>query len=467
MNQSDPDFQKEDLTSPHTRELLRQASAYATEYLAGIGLRKAYPSAEAIENLAVFDEPLPQSPTDGREILKMLHQFGSPATTASAGGRYFGFVNGGTLPAGLAARWLVDSWDQNAAMFASSPLASRIEAVCENWLVELLNLPAGTAAGFVSGSSTATLCALAAGRDEILRRQGWDAASDGLFSAPGFRVILSEQAHATVFKALAILGLGRARVESVPCDAQGRMIPSRLPALDGTCLVIAQAGNVNSGAFDPTGEICALARAAGAWVHVDGAFGLWAAGSRGKRHLTAGIEMADSWTVDAHKTLNAPYDCGIVLCRERSALLAAMQISGAYIPFTGERDGMHYTPEMSRRARAVDLWAALKSLGREGLEELLDRLCSLALRFAQGLKAEGFEILNEVVFNQVLVRCETPDQTLRTLTNIQQSGDCWCGGTTWMGESAIRISVCSWATTENDIDRSVEAFVQGRTLANL
>ena len=467
MSQSDPDFQREDLAFSHTRELLQQASAYAAEYLAGIGLRRVYPSAEAIENLAVFDESLPQSPMDGWEILKMLHQFGSPATTASAGGRYFGFVNGGTLPVGLAARWLADSWDQNAAMFASSPLASRIETISEKWLVELLNLPAGTAAGFVSGSSTATLCALAAGRDEILRRQGWDAASDGLFSSPGIRVILSEQAHATVFKALAILGLGRARVETVPCDAQGRMIPSRMPALDGSCLVIAQAGNVNSGAFDPIGEICALARTAGAWVHVDGAFGLWAAGSRAKRHLTAGIEMADSWTVDAHKTLNAPYDCGIVLCRERSALLAAMQISGAYIPSTVERDGMHYTPEMSRRARAVDLWAALKSLGREGVEDLVDRLCSLALRFAQGLKVEGFEILNEVVFNQVLVRCETPDQTLRTLTNIQQSGDCWCGGTTWMGKPAIRISVCSWATTENDIDRSVEAFVQGRTLTNM
>jgi glutamate/tyrosine decarboxylase-like PLP-dependent enzyme len=467
MSQSDPDFQRKDLTFLQTRDLLEQAYAYSAEYLAGIGLRRAYPSKEAIQNLAVFDEPLPQTPTVGGDILKMLHQFGSPATTASAGGRYFGFVNGGTLPAALAARWLADSWDQNAAMFASSPLASRIETVCEKWLVELLNLPAGTAAGFVSGSSTATLCALAAARDALLRRQGWDPAENGLFSAPGIRVILSEQAHATVFKALAILGLGRAREERVPCDDLGRMIPSCMPALDDSCLVIAQAGNVNSGAFDPIGEICALAQTAGAWVHVDGAFGLWAACSRAKRYLTAGVEMADSWTVDAHKTLNAPYDCGIVLCRERSALLEAMQISGAYIPSTGERDGMHYTPEMSRRARAVDIWAALKSLGREGVEELVDRLCSLALRFANGLKAEGFDILNEVVFNQVLVRCETPEKTQKTLEYIQQSGDCWCGGTNWMGEPAIRISVCSWTTTENDIDRSIEAFVQGRSLASM
>ncbi len=467
MNQSNPDYQKEDLTYFRRRELLQKAGEYAAEYLAGMSQRRTYPSAEAIDNLVVFDEPMPQLPTDGWEILKTLHQFGSPATTASAGGRYFGFVNGATLPAALAARWLADAWDQNAAMFASSPLASRLETVCEKWLVELLGLPAGTAAGFVSGSSTATLCALAAARDDLLRRQGWNTAEKGLFSSPGIRVILSEQAHATVFKALAILGLGRARVESVPCDTQGRMITARMPALDETCLVITQAGNVNTGAFDPIGEICALARAAGAWVHVDGAFGLWAAGSRAMRHLTAGIEMADSWTVDAHKTLNAPYDCGIVLCRDRQALLSAMQISGAYIPSTGERDGMNYTPEMSRRARAVDLWAALKSLGREGLEELVDRLCGLALRFSQGLEVEGFEILNEVVFNQVLVRCETPDLTRKTLENIQQSGDCWCGGTTWMGEPAIRISVCSWASTENDIDRSIGAFVQGRALANL
>ncbi len=261
MNHNDPDFHKEIFNGSQRSELLQQAGEYATEYLAGLDQRRVYPSAEAIDNLAVFDEPLPQSPTDGREILKTLHKFGSPATTASAGGRYFGFVNGGTLPVALAARWLADSWDQNAAMFASSPVASRLEAVCEKWLVELLGLPAGTAAGFVSGSSTATLCALAAARDELLRRQGWDPASQGLFSAPAIRVILSEQAHASVYKALAILGLGRSRVETVPCDAQGRMITSRMPTLDGTCLVIAQAGNVNSGAFDPIEEICALARA--------------------------------------------------------------------------------------------------------------------------------------------------------------------------------------------------------------
>ncbi len=465
MNHSDPDFHKKNLNSLHRSELLGQAMEYAVEYLAGVGEGRAYPSEEAIKNLVVFDEPLPQGPMEAGEILETLHRFGSPATTASAGGRYFGFVNGGTLPAALAARWLADSWDQNAAMFASSPLASRLETVCEKWLVELLGLPAGTAAGFVSGSSTATLCALAAGRDEILRRQGWNAASDGLFAAPAVRVILGEQAHATVYKALAIQGLGRSRVETVPCDEQGRMIPTRMPTLDGTCLVIAQAGNVNSGAFDPIGEICTLARAAGAWVHVDGAFGLWAAGSRAKRRLTAGIENADSWTVDAHKTLNAPYDCGIVLCRERETLLSAMQISGAYIPSTSERDGMHYTPEMSRRARAVELWAALKSLGREGVEELVDRLCGHAISFASGLKAEGFEILNEVVFNQVLVRCETPELTRSTLENIQRSGECWCGGTTWKGEPAIRVSVCSWATTESDIDRSVRAFVEGRALS--
>jgi glutamate/tyrosine decarboxylase-like PLP-dependent enzyme len=466
MKQSDPNVNEDTSQVNQQIELMQEAGGYAAEYLAGLDERRAYPSARAIEDLSVFDEPLPQSLTDGREILNILHRYGSPATSASGGGRYFGFVNGGTLPAALAARWLADAWDQNAAMFASSPVASRLETVCERWLVELFGLPPETAAGFVSGSSTATLCALAAGRDEILRRMGWDLAANGLFSAPVVRVILSEQAHASVYKALAILGLGRSRVETVPCDKQGRMIAARMPALDDTCLVIAQAGNVNSGAFDPIVEICALARATGAWVHVDGAFGLWAAGSRQKCHLVAGIENADSWAVDAHKTLNAPYDCGVVLCRERESLLSAMQISSAYIPSTAERDGMQYTPEMSRRARAVDLWAVLKSLGREGVEELVDLLCGLAISFASGLKAEGFEIINEVVFNQVLVRCDTSEQTLRTLENIQRSGECWCGGTTWMGEPAIRISVCSWATTESDIDRSVRAFVQGRALAN-
>jgi glutamate/tyrosine decarboxylase-like PLP-dependent enzyme len=459
-------LQEEMFSWNRSKALLEQAKSYAFNYMDGIQDRNVFPVGEAIQNLAGFDEPMPERAGDPSEILKLLHTLGSPATAAHIGGRYFGFVIGGSLPIATAAGWLADAWDQNAAMYVTSPLASQLESVCEKWVVDLLGLPDDTAAGFVGGSSTATLCGLAAARNAILKRLGWDVGENGLFGAPSIRVIVGGQAHSTVYKALSILGLGRARVDTVPVDDQGRMIVGKIPILDSTCLVIVQAGNVNSGAFDPVNEICDLAREAGAWVHIDGAFGLWAAGSREKKYLVKGIEKADSWSVDAHKTLNALYDSGIVLCSERGALLSAMQMSGAYIPASDKRDNMNYTLDMSRRARGIELWAVLKSLGREGVEELVDRLCGHAVRFASGLEAAGFDILNEVVFNQVLVRCDTPDMTRKTLENIQHSSECWCGGTTWMGEPAIRISVCSWATTAADIDRSVRAFVQGRTLAN-
>ncbi len=430
--------------------------------------RAVTPTTDAVDGLAVFDEPLPDSPCDPEQIVRLLHTHGSPATVATTGGRYFGFVNGGAVPAAVAARWLSDAWDQNAALFVMSPIAAQLEAVCEKWLVDLFGLPAGSAMGLVGGTSAATLAGLAAGRNQILKRAGWDVNSRGLFDAPKIRVVLGEQAHATVFKALALLGLGNDRVERVGVDAQGRMIAREVPELDDRTLVIVQAGNVNSGAFDPIDEICDRASHAGAWVHVDGAFGLWAAGSRNKRSLTHGIEKADSWSVDAHKTLNAPYDCGIVLCADREALVAAMQASGSYIQYGQygkRRDGMLTTPDMSRRARAVELWATLKALGRVGVEELVDGLCARAEQFADRLRAERFRVLNDVVFNQVLVCCETPQETTATLEKIQHSGECWCGPTSWGGAPAIRISVCSWATTEADVDRSVAAFVRARAQA--
>jgi glutamate/tyrosine decarboxylase-like PLP-dependent enzyme len=287
-------------------------------------------------------------------------------------------------------------------------------------------------------------------------------AADGLFGAPELRVVLGEQAHASVFKALALLGLGNARVEMVSSDDQGRMLANKLPALDSHCLVIAQAGNVNSGAFDPFDEICERAREVGAWVHIDGAFGLWAATSRKKNFLTQGIEKADSWSVDAHKTLNSPYDCGIVLCKQPQALMNAMQANASYLHYSEQRDGMLYTPEMSRRTRAVELWATLKSFGKEGLEQLVDRLCEHASQFGVELNARGFRILNEVVFNQVLVACDTPEITKATLENIQKSGECWCGSATWKGVPVIRISVCSWATTQEDVERTVSTFADAR-----
>jgi glutamate/tyrosine decarboxylase-like PLP-dependent enzyme len=303
---------------------------------------------------------------------------------------------------------------------------------------------------------------LAAARHELLRRQGWDVNAKGLFGAPPIRVVIGAEAHGTAFKALALLGLGRERVELVPVDGQGRMLAAALPALDERTLVLAQAGNVNTGAFDPFQEICDRAGAAGAWVHVDGAFGLWAAASPRLRHLTRGVERADSWSVDAHKTLNAPYDCGIVLCRHPEATVAAMQNTGAYIVYGDQRDGMLYTPEMSRRGRGTELWATLKTLGRSGAAQLVEGLCERARQAAALLRHAGFRVLNEVVYNQVLVACADPEQTLQTLRNLQESRECWCGSSTWQGRTVIRLSVCSWATTPQDIERTVAAFIQAR-----
>jgi glutamate/tyrosine decarboxylase-like PLP-dependent enzyme len=445
--------------------VLDKARGYALEYAAGVPAMRAVPDAQALRGLASLPQALPVEPTDPARVLEMLHRSGSPATAATTGGRYFGFVNGGCLPAAMAARWLADTWDQNAAMQVMSPVAAALEASCERWLAELLGLPEGTAAGFVGGTSVATLCGLAAGRDELLRRAGWDSGARGVFGAPEIRVVLGEQAHASVSKALGLLGLGRDRVERIAVDAQGRIDPARMPRLDSRTLLILQAGNVNTGAFDPFEAVIPAAKDAGAWVHVDGAFGLWAAVSPRLRHLTAGAALADSWSADAHKTLNAPYENGIVFVRNREALTKAMRSSGAYFVFGQERDPMLYTPDMSRRARGVDLWAALLSLGKSGAAALVEGLCDMASLFGKLFAREGFTVLNDVVFNQVLVACQTPELTKATLENVQASGECWCGGTSWNDAPAMRISVCSFITDEQDVERSVRAFVTARDKA--
>ncbi|MCB2145702.1 MAG: aminotransferase class V-fold PLP-dependent enzyme [Deltaproteobacteria bacterium] len=446
-----------------SKALLDQARQYAFEYIDAIEKRAVFPDEKAIENLDRFDEPLPEHWQSGAGTLELLNAYGAPATVAQTGGRYFGFVNGGVVPTALAARWMADAWDQNPALYVISPVVGKLEQVCDNWLRDLLEMPDGTVAGYVSGSSTATLCGLAAARYELLRRLDWDVNARGLFDAPPIRVIVSEQAHSSVFKALALLGLGKDRIERVPADRQGRIDASRIPVLDGRCLLILQAGNVNTGAFDAFEEICDPAKKNDAWVHVDGAFGLWVKASPARKVLAQGVELADSWSVDGHKTLNTPYDCGIVLCRQRDSLTAAMQASGAYIQYSEHRDGMMHVPEMSRRARAVDLWATLRYLGRNGVAELIDGMCERAAQFAERLAACRFRILNAVVFNQVLVAADTPEQTREILANIQASGVCWCGGTQWDNEPAIRISVSSWATTPEDVDRSVDAFVDARS----
>jgi len=455
-------IQKEMLLQRENRELFEMAKSCAYKYMGKINDRPVFPTEKSIQQLSIFDEPFPEKSCNPNEILNLLHKYGSPTTVAQTGGRYYGFVNGNSIPAALAVKWLSDIWDQNCALYLMSPIASQLEIICEKWLKELFELPSGTVAGLVSGTSIATLCGIAAARNEILRRQGWDINLKGLFSAPPIRIVLSEQVHASVIKALSLLGFGKGQIEQVPVDSQGRMDAEKLPFFDEKTIVILQAGNVNSGSFDPFSKICTQANNAGSWIHIDGAFGLWAAASNKKKYLTSGIEKADSWSVDAHKTLNAPYDCGIILCKNREALAMAMHSSGSYINYSEKRDGMLFVPEMSRRARAVELWATLKYLGRKGVEAVVDGLCDRAQQFSEQLSAAGFNILNEVVFNQILVSGNTVEETNETLKYIQKSGECWCGQSIWKGEPVIRISVCSWATTVKDIDRSVTAFVKAR-----
>lgn len=439
---------------------LELAKDLSFKYLESINSRKVFPEDDAISNLGFFNEELQYEPESAENILGMLGDYGSPATVAQTGGRYFGFVNGGILPAALCARWLADTWDQNAALYVISPVTSKIEEVCENWLKQLLKLPAETAAGFVSGSSTATLCGLTAGRNYLLNRLGYDVAKRGLFNAPELKVVVSEQAHSTVFKALSIIGLGAERIIKVPGDAQGRIKVDEIPGLDDRTLLILQAGNVNSGAFDDFERICPIARKANAWIHVDGAFGLWALASDNMSQLTRGLELADSWSADAHKTLNAPYDNGIILCRHRDALINAMHMTGSYIIYSENRDGMIYTPEMSRRARAVELWATLKALGRRGVSELVDELHNKARYFAELLADGGLEILNDVVFNQVLVHYKNDEKTAELIKRVQQSGVCWMGGSRWQGKSVMRISVSSFKTSYKDIEISANEIIK-------
>ena len=440
------------------KELFESSKGYAYAYLDQARTREVYPSRASLALLDRLSEPLPTGPGSPAEILSLLHEIGSRNTVASTGGRYFGFVTGGTVPVALAAKWLSDVWDQSAALKIGSPIAAKLEDLCEHWMVELLGLPDNTVAGFVSGSSIAILCALAAARNELLLRQGWDVAQKGLFGAPPVRVVVGKQAHSSVAKALSLLGFGKGNLDEVPVDDQGRIKPDALPRFDSNTLLILQAGNVNGGAFDPLDELCTRAQKAGAWVHIDGAFGLWAAACERTKHLTKGMEKADSWSVDAHKTLNVPYDSGIVLCKNRSALVRALQATGSYLPYGEGRDGMLYTPEMSRRARGVELWATLKYLGKSGIGELVDHLCEMTQYFAAELERNGFIVENEVVFNQILMRCAQPDATTRLLERIQASGKCWCGGALWKERPVIRISVCSWQTTPQDIDECIELF---------
>jgi glutamate/tyrosine decarboxylase-like PLP-dependent enzyme len=422
--------------------------------------RPVAPTSAGLSNLERFAEPLQSNAIDPAQVIRELDEIGSPATVGSAGGRYFGFVIGGSLPATLAANVLAAAWDQNAVLEVASPIGAELEKVSRGWLVSLLGLPSETEVGFVSGATMANFTGLAAARHALLEQQGWDVESRGLFGAPPISVIVGDEVHVSLLKALSLLGLGRERVVRVSVDTQGRMLADELPALEGPTIVCLQAGNVNTGAFDPIDGIGAKLAGSAVWVHVDGAFGLWAAASPSKRHLLNGIERVDSIATDAHKWLNVPYDSGLVFVRDRKALNAAMSASAAYLVEGETRDPHLFVPEMSRRARGIEIWAALRSLGTEGLAAMIDRNCAQAHRFAERLRAAGYEILNEVVLNQVLVSFGTPEETRQVIAGIQQDGTCWCGGTVWQGRTAMRISVSSWATTDEDVEKSLEAMLR-------
>ena len=441
-------------------DLLDDASGRARRYLAALDSRAVAPSPEALAALARFDGPLPERASSPDRVLAELDELGSPATVASAGRRNFGFVTGGSLPVTVAASWLASAWDQNAGLVACSPIGAKLEQVALDWLKDLFHLPRDSGGGFVTSATAANFSALAAARHALLARAGWDVEAQGLFGAPPITVVVGEEVHASVQKALSMVGLGRERVARVPCDAQGRMLREKMPPITERTIVCLQAGNVNTGAFDPVAEICEHVRSRGAWVHVDGAFGLWAAAAPARAHLARGIENADSWATDAHKWLNVPYDSGLVLTRHADSLRAALSVGAAYLAQGEARIPYQYTPDFSRRARGVEVWAALRQLGRAGLEDLIERTCRLAEAFAAGLSRKGFPVLNDVVLNQVLVSFGSPERTREVIARVQSEGTCWCGGTIWQGHTAMRISVSSWATTEADVDRSLAAIVR-------
>ncbi len=442
-----------------TTDLLRDAAERAIRYVNGAADRRVFPDARALEHLKSLGGAFPQDGEKPEDVLRLLDTAGSPNTVTTTGGRYFGFVNGGVLPASLAANWLAGAWDQNTGLRIETPVGVYLEEVCLAWLREIFDLPAAAGVGFVTGATMANFTGLLAARHTVLERIGWDVESKGLFRAPAITVVVGDEVHTSMLRALAMLGLGRDRVLRVPVDDQGRFQPQHMPPIIPPAIVCIQAGNVNSGACDPASEIIDQAHQAGAWVHVDGAFGLWAAAAPARAHLVKDFNKADSLATDCHKWLNVPYDSGLVFVRDSRTLERALQFSAAYLAADDHREPMRFSPEMSRRARGVEVWAALRSLGRKGLAEMIERTCRHAATFATQLRDAGFEILNEVVLNQVLVRFGDDERTRAVIRAVQEEGTCWCGGTVWHGRAAMRISVSSWATTDNDVAKSIAAIV--------
>jgi glutamate/tyrosine decarboxylase-like PLP-dependent enzyme len=434
-------------------ELLKDADRRAHVFLNSVDTRRVFPDANALSGLDAFDEALPEQGQSPFDVLRLLDESGTPATTASNGPRYFGFVIGATLPAAAAAERLMSAWDQCASTYDNSPAAATIERIAARWVLDVLDLPRESAVGFGTSATACTLVAIAAARRALLARKGWDFDADGLTGAPEVRVVISELAHITVKKALRVLGFGMKRVIVAPVDSHGRVDPERLPALDDMTILCLQAGEVNTGEFDPFSALIPRAKAVGAWVHVDGAFGLWARASS-KASLTDGIDGADSWTTDGHKWLNTPYDGAMAICRDASALAAAMNSDAVYL--SGAHDAQkNLNLEFSRRPRGIPIWAALRSLGRSGVASMVDRHCAQATRIAEGLRAGGYHVLNRVLINQVLIRADTDEQTVAIMKAAQASGEVWFGATVWQSRPAFRISVSSWRTR----DEHVEALI--------
>jgi glutamate/tyrosine decarboxylase-like PLP-dependent enzyme len=443
-----------------TRALLRATAERAATYLESMRHRAVPPSANAVAALEQLDQVLPAQGADAQHTLTQLDAIVSAATMAMAGPRFFGFVIGGSLPVALAANWLAATWDQNCAYSSITPGVARLERIALRWLIDLFDLPPRSAAGFVTGATVANFTALAAARHAVLAREGWNVEADGLFGAPQITVIAGQEAHPTLLKSLGMLGMGRSRIVRVAVDGQGRMRPDALPAISGPTILCLQAGNVNTGACDPFVPLIERAHRDRAWVHVDGAFGLWAKAATSLRPLVEGIESADSWATDAHKWLNVPYDSGLAFVRDAQPLQAAMAITAEYLPQSGsERSPSDFTPELSRRARGVEVWAALHTLGRAGLAQMIERNCQQARRFATGLRAAGYAVLNDVVLNQVLVCFGEAERTRRVVSRLQSDGTCWCGISVWQGHTVMRISVSNWSTSDSDVEQCLEAML--------
>jgi glutamate/tyrosine decarboxylase-like PLP-dependent enzyme len=452
-------------------DALETAAAAALSYARTVDDRRVFPDEDSIAGLAAFGEPLTDAGHDPADTVRLLADAGGPATVASTGPSYFGFVTGGVHPAALGASWIADAWDQNAALPAMSPVATKLYDVARGWLVDVLGLPEGTGVAFVTGATVANASCLAAARDALLAAQGWDVPNEGLFGAPPLDVVVGERVHSTVSKSLSLVGLGRSRVHVVPADDQGRMRADLLPDLSGPVLLCAQAGEVNTGAFDPFEPIADWVAERNGWMHVDGAFGLWAAADPGRAGLVRGLDRADSWATDGHKWLNVTYDCGIAFVRRPEDLRRTFAASAAYLPPSDVFEPMHHTPQSSQRARQIEVWAVLRTLGRDGVAQLVADACDAAVLIADRLREAGFEVLNDVVLNQVLVRYVDGPTTERLMAALQSDGRVWCGATRWGGPGnsnavAMRISVSSWKTDRAAAARAGETIVEvARALA--